>query len=77
MGTVTTGSLKFPCLAAGRVKCTPMGSGWGRAPPHPHNLAFGLRVGCSTISMLPWSRWGSQSRWMVLMTLNTLDSMRT
>lgn len=27
MGTVTTGSLKFPSLAARRLKCDPMGIG--------------------------------------------------
>ena len=29
MDTVTIGSPKFPSLATGRVKCTPMGVGWG------------------------------------------------
>lgn len=44
---MTIGSLKFPSLAAGRLKCDPMGIEWGGAlPPTPRSLAFGLRVGC-------------------------------
>lgn len=47
MDTVTTGSLKFPSLAAGRLKCAPVGVGWGQAlSPIPQSLAFVLRVGC-------------------------------
>lgn len=47
MGTGTVESLKFPSLAAGRLKYGPMGVGWGRSPcPTPPALAFGLRVGC-------------------------------
>lgn len=47
MDTVTTGGLKFPSLAAGRLKCAPMGVGWGGAlPPTPQSLAFVLWVGC-------------------------------
>lgn len=47
MDTVTTGSLKFPSLAAGRLKCAPMGVGWGQAlSPIPQSLASVLRVGC-------------------------------
>lgn len=61
MGTVTTGSLKFPSLAAGRLKYGPMGVRWGGALPQPHilwHLAFGWVVSSSTF-ILPWSRWGS------------------
>lgn len=70
---------EVPQSAAGRLQCTPMGVGWGGAlPPTPQSLACGLRVGCLfATSMLPWRKWGSQSRWMVLMTSNTLDSVRT
>lgn len=46
MDTVTIGSPKFPSLATGRVKCAPMGVGWGGAlPPTPQSLAFILWVG--------------------------------
>lgn len=52
MGTVTFVSLKFPSLAAGRLKCAPMGDGWGGAlPPTPQSLAFGLRVGCLFLNL--------------------------
>lgn len=79
MGTVTIGSLKFPRLAAGKLKCTPMGVEWGGAlPPTPQCLAFGLRVCCLFLNLhAPSEQMGSWSRWMVLMTLNTLDSLRT
>lgn len=46
MDTVTIGSPKFPSLSTRRIKCAPMGVGWGRAlPPTPQSLAFILRVG--------------------------------
>lgn len=79
MGTVTIGSLKFPRLAAGKLKCTPMGVEWGGAlPPTPQCLAFGLRVCCLFLNLhAPSEQMGSWSRWMVLMTSNTLDSLRT
>lgn len=52
MGTVTFVSLKFPSLAAGRLKCAPMGDRWGGAlPPTPRSLAFGLRVGCLFLNL--------------------------
>lgn len=52
MGTVTIGTLKFPSLAAGKLKCSPMGVGWGGAlPPTPQSLAFGLRVGCLVLNL--------------------------
>ena len=43
---MTIGSPKFPSLSTRRIKCAPMGVGWGRAlPPTPQSLAFILRVG--------------------------------
>lgn len=52
MGTVTTGSLKFPRLAAGKLKCAPMGVEWGGAlPPTPQSLTFGLRVCCLFLNL--------------------------
>lgn len=47
MDTVTIGSLKFPSLAARKLKCTPMGVGGEEPFPQPHNLwrlAFGWVV---------------------------------
>ena len=52
MGTVTIGTLKFPSLAAGKLKCAPMGVRWGGAlPPTPQSLAFGLQVGCLFLNL--------------------------
>lgn len=52
MGTVTIGSLKFLRLAAGKLKCAPMGVRWGGAlPPTPQSLAFGLRVDCLFLNL--------------------------
>ena len=79
MDTVTIGSPKFPSLATGRVKCTPMGVGWGGAlPPTPQSLAFILRVGFLFLNVhAPSEQMGEQTQGMVLMTSNTLDSVRT
>lgn len=62
MGTVTIWSLKCPSLAAGRLKCDPVGIGWGGAlPPTPQSLAFGLRVGCLFLDLhAPLEQMGEQ-----------------